>query len=78
MLTNIKFHTPASFDSKLAKTYKTKHSVELKTSPFKTDCYSIAIIPEGTKVLCYGYYEDDWYYVSYENITGYCHKNEVI
>lgn len=75
---NIIPHNPTSFDAKLAKTYKTKKTIELKNNPFKLDEPPIAVIPEGTKVLCYGYYDKDWYYVLYENITGYCNKAELI
>ena len=75
---NIIPHNPTSFDAKLAKTYKTKKTIELKNNPFKPNDPPIAIIPEGTEVLCYGYYEHDWYYVLDENITGYCNKAELI
>ena len=29
----------------------------------------------GEKVICYGYYTGNWYYVSYNNKNGYCYKN---
>ena len=38
-------------------------------------------MPQGSKVKCYGYYTNDWYYVTYKNVqtdsprSGWCNAD---
>lgn len=31
-------------------------------------------MPKNSKVQCYGYYTNDWYYVTYDKYVGFCNK----
>ena len=63
-----------SFNKDIAKTYTTIVNLRLRTGA-NTSKPVITIIPKGDKVTCYGYYTDDWYYVKYNNYTGFCLKD---
>lgn len=62
-----------SYDKSIAKTYKTKCKLNLRKGPSKEKTV-ITIIPKGEKVVCYGYHTNNWYYVQYNNIVGFCDK----
>lgn len=64
-----------SLDKKLAGTYRTTANLNLRAGADRNKV-SLAIIPKGGRVECYGYYattgDVKWLYVSYNNLTGYC------
>ena len=62
-----------SYDKSIAKTYTTKCKLNLRKGPSKEKTV-ITIIPKGGKVVCYGYHTNNWYYVQYNNIVGFCDK----
>ena len=47
--------------------------LNMRSGPSKEDDVLI-IIPKGQKVLCEQCYHKDWYYVKYNNTTGFCMK----
>lgn len=69
----IKIDSASSFNKKIAKIYKTTANLRLRTgaSTLKT---IITVIPKGAEVTCYGYHTNDWYYVKYQDYTGFCSK----
>ena len=62
-----------SFNNKIKGTYTTTSKLNLRKGP-DTSYEVITIIPKNDKVQCYGYYTKDWYYVTYQNYTGFCNK----
>ena len=70
-----KTETAQSFDKSLAGAYTTTSGLNLRTGAGKSKT-SLAIMPKGAKVQCYGYYTDvngiKWLYVAYGSLTGFC------
>ena len=71
---NVNTDYAKSFNKDIAKTYITITNLRLRTGA-NTSKPVITIIPKGDKVTCYGYYTNDWYYVKYNNYTGFCLKD---
>ena len=71
---NVNTDYAKSFNKDIAKTYTTITNLRLRTGA-NTSKPVITIIPKGDKVTCYGYYTNDWYYVKYNNYTGFCLKD---
>ena len=60
-----------SFNKDIARTYTTKTALNMRTGASKANRV-ITVLPKGAKVQCYGYYTNDWYYVTYQGNTGFC------
>lgn len=64
-----------SFDKSVAGTYITTANLHLRIGA-GTSKTSLAVMPKGAKVQCYGYYTTvsgtKWLYVAYGNMTGFC------
>jgi hypothetical protein len=64
-----------SMSKSLAGNYKTTANLNIRTGA-GTHKKSLAVIPKGKYVVCYGYYTTykgtKWYLVKYGNITGFC------
>ena len=71
--TTIKIDYAQSFNKSIAKTYKTTANLRLRSGASLSKPI-ITVMPEGSKVTCYGYYTGDWYYVIYDKYTGFCSK----
>ena len=71
--TTIKVDYAQSFNKNIAKTYITTANLRLRAGAGLSKPI-ITIMPEGSKVKCYGYYTGDWYYVIYDKYTGFCSK----
>lgn len=65
-----------SFNARIAGKYKCTASdfLALRFGP-SSDYGMIDEIESGDTVRCYGYYTGDWYFVTYRDYTGFCHKN---
>ena len=62
-----------SFDKNIAKTYITTSKLNLRsTANFNGSITTV--IPKNATVTCYGYYTNEWYYVTYNGYTGFCNK----
>ena len=62
-----------SFNKNLSKSYITTSKLNLRSGPgFNKNI--ITIMPKNSKVQCYGYYTNDWYYVTYDKYVGFCNK----
>lgn len=72
--TNNKIDFAQSFNKKIAKKYTTTANLNLRSGAGKNKKI-IKVIPKGKTVICYGYYTNDWYLVTYNDITGFCSKN---
>lgn len=72
--TKINIASAKSFNKNLARAFTTTSKVNLRAGASTSNAI-IATIPKDTKVLCYGYYTGDWYYVLYGKITGFCHRS---
>lgn len=70
-----KAESARSFDKSLAGSYTTTTNLNLRTGAGKSKT-SLAVMPKGAKVQCYGYYTDvngiKWLYVAYGSLTGFC------
>lgn len=70
---NAKIDVAKKFSKSLAGTYKTITGLNLRAGAGKSKDI-IAVIPEGKKVNCYGYYNTfngvKWYYVAYKDEKG--------
>ncbi len=70
-----------SFDKTIAGTYRVKTALNLRLGASKMKT-SIAIMAEGDKVQCFGYYTladgKKWYLVQYKSLTGYCSSGYLI
>lgn len=68
-------------DAKIAGKYKTTANLNLRAGA-GTGKRSIAVMPEGTEVQCYGYYTNcngtRWLYVQYGNVNGFCSEKYLI
>lgn len=62
-----------SFDKTIAKTYTTTSKLNLRSAASLNGSITI-VIPKNATVTCYGYYTDDWYYVTYDKYTGFCNS----
>ena len=71
--TTVKVDYAQSFSKSIAKTYTTTTRLRLRAGA-STSKDVITIMPKGAKVTCYGYYTGNWYYVKYNNLTGFCAK----
>ena len=71
--TTIKIDYAQSFNKNIAKIYKTTANLRLRSGASLSKPI-ITVMPEGSKVTCYGYYTGDWYYVVYDKYTGFCSK----
>ena len=60
-----------SFNKDIARTYTTKTALNMRAGASKANRV-ITVLPKGAKVQCYGYYTNDWYYVTYQGNTGFC------
>lgn len=73
--TSAKAESAKSKDASIAGKYKTTANLNLRTGAGK-EKKSIAVMPKGSVVQCYGYYTSyngtRWYYVAYGNLTGFC------
>ena len=69
----IKIDYAESFNKNIAKTYVTTANLRLRAGA-DTSKPIITVMPQGSKVKCYGYYTNDWYYVTYDKYTGFCSK----
>ncbi len=69
----IKVDYAQSFNKNIAKTYITTANLRLRSGASLSKPI-ITVMPEGSKVTCYGYYTGDWYYVVYGKYTGFCSK----
>lgn len=74
--TSAKAESAQSFDKSLAGTYKVTASALNIRAGAGTNKKSLATIPNGKTVQCYGYYSVidgvKWLYVAYGDITGFC------
>lgn len=74
--TSAKAESAQSFDKSLAGTYKVTASALNIRAGAGTNKKSLATIPNGKTVQCYGYYSVingvKWLYVAYGSITGFC------
>ena len=74
--TSAKAESAQSFDKSLAGTYKVTASALNIRAGAGTNKKSLATIPNGKTVQCYGYYSVidgvKWLYVTYGDITGFC------
>ncbi len=77
----IKVDYAKSFDKAKAGTYKVKSSdgcLNLRAGA-AADKTLIEVMPTGSKVTCYGYYTDKWYYVvSAKGNKGFCHSGYLV
>lgn len=73
----------SSFSEKIAGTYKTTDDLRMRNGA-STDDKILVVLPNNTKVNCYGYYsvdksKDKWYYVQATvkgvKYTGFCHSD---
>ena len=71
--TTIKIDYAESFNKKIAKTYTTTANLRLRSGANLSKPI-ITVMPYGSKVTCYGYYTENWYYVTYGKYTGFCSK----
>lgn len=62
-----------SFDKNIAKTYITTSKLNLRSAANFNGSIT-TVIPKNATVTCYGYYTDEWYYVTYNGYTGFCNK----
>lgn len=58
-----KLASAKSYNKAKARTYTTTAALNLRYGPDKDKYNSIKILAKDSKVKCYGYYTDDWYYV---------------
>lgn len=74
--TSAKAESAQNFDKSLAGTYKVTASALNIRAGAGTNKKSLAAIPNGKTVQCYGYYSVidgvKWLYVTYGSITGFC------
>lgn len=72
---NAKTESAKSFDKALAGTYKVTASALNLRAGAGTGKTVLAVIPNGAKVQCYGYYTSvsgvKWLYVTYNGVTGF-------
>lgn len=71
---NKKIDYAKSFDKTIAKTYTTTANLRLRAGASLLKDV-LTVMPKGSKVTCYGYYTDNWYYVVYKDLVGFCSKN---
>ena len=62
-----------SFDKNIAKTYITISKLNLRSAANFNGSIT-TVIPKNATVTCYGYYTNEWYYVTYNGYTGFCNK----
>ena len=62
-----------SFDKNIAKTYITTSKLNLRSAANFNGSIT-TVIPKNATVTCYGYYTNEWYYVTYNGYTGFCNK----
>lgn len=70
---SVRVEAAHSFDQKIARTYVTSVNLRLRSGPGENRTI-LKTMPAGTKVTCYGYYTNDWYYVKCGGYTGFCYK----
>jgi GH25 family lysozyme M1 (1,4-beta-N-acetylmuramidase) len=70
---SVRVEAAHSFDQKIARTYVTSVNLRLRSGPGEHKTI-LKTMPAGTKVTCYGYYTNDWYYVKCGEYTGFCYK----
>lgn len=78
--TTVKVDYAQSYDKRKGGTYKVKANGGLHLrSGASTSKTSLEVMPNGSKVICYGYYTGSWYYVvSASGKTGFCHSNYLV
>ena len=64
------------FSQDFAHVYKCGYPLNIRTGG-DTSYSSLAVLPKGTRVQCWGYYHRDqfgciWLYVTYKNMVGFC------
>ena len=69
-----KIEDAQSFNKSIARTYVTTANLNLRTGA-NLSKNVVVVIPKNSKVTCYGYYTNNWYYVQYKDYTGFCSKD---
>lgn len=74
----VKVDPAKSFSKAYSKEYSTTANLNLRSGA-GTSKKSLAVMPKGAKVRCYGYYTKvgttPWLYVQYGDLTGFCSKS---